>query len=189
VCDSAAARLLRRTPGRTGDRAIIVLGHREPGVSSDERVSEESFARLRRAADACRRDPPRAVILTGYTRTPDGLSEAEQMKAEWEMPDVPALLEEAGRNTAENATRSLPLIRAMGDVRRVTVVTSVWHVRAPWFFAPYRALGLRVSFAPELSGPWAGPLLHELRGIGSMRRQRSRALAELRLPAEAGLPP
>ena len=189
VCDTAAARLLRPLAGCTSDRAIIVLGHRLPGVSSDDRVSAESFARLRRAAAACRRDPPRVVILTGYTRTPYGMSEAEQMKAEWSVPTVPALLEEAGRNTAENATRSLPLIRAMDGIRRVTVVTSVWHVRTPYFFAPYRTLGLRLSFAPELTGPWLRELLRELRSIRAMRAQRRRALADLRLPSEVALPP
>jgi uncharacterized SAM-binding protein YcdF (DUF218 family) len=52
----------------------------------------------------------------------------------------------AGRDTAENATRSLPLVLALGGVRRVSVVTSAWHVRAPWFFAPYRRRGLRVAW-------------------------------------------
>ena len=183
VCDADAARLLAPRASWTSDRAVVVLGHRTPGVSAEDRISAESFARLERAADACREDPPRAAILTGYTRTPEGLSEAEQMKAAWRLDEVPALLEDAGRNTAENATRSLPLIRAMGGVRRVTVVTSIWHVRAPYFFAPYRALGLRLSFAPELRGPLALPLLHELRGVRSMRAQRRRALADLRLPS------
>ena len=129
---------------------VVVLGHREPGVSAGNEVSEESRVRLRRAVRECRDHPPRAVIFTGYTRTPGGLSEAEQMKEDWSLPAVPTLLENAGRNTAENASRSLPLIRAMGEVRRVTVVTSAWHVRTPFFFAPYRALGLRLSFAPRV---------------------------------------
>jgi hypothetical protein len=163
----------------------VVLGHREPGRSASDRISGESLQRLRRAERACRGDPPRAVILTGYSRTPDGLSEAEQMKAEWRLPDVPTLLENAGRDTAENASRSLPLIRAIGDVRRVTVVTSVWHVRTPYLFAPYRALGLRLSFAPEYSGPWLRLLLHELRGARHMRRARRRAMGAMRLPPES----
>jgi glucosamine-6-phosphate deaminase len=188
VCDAPAARLLRPRPSWASDRAVIVLGHREPGVSAEHRISDESRARLRRAERECREDPPRAVILTGYTRTPRGLSEAEQMKAEWTVPDVPAVLEDAGRNTAENASRSLPLIRAMGDVRRVTVVTSAWHVRAPYFFAPYRTLGLRLSFAGAFHGPWSRLLWHELRGVRSLRRQRRRAMAEMRLPAEIALP-
>jgi glucosamine-6-phosphate deaminase len=174
LCDADAARLLRPLPGSSSDRALIVLGHREPGISAEHRISDETRARLARAARECRRDPPRAVILTGYTRTPRGLSEAEQMKAEWSEPQVPALLEDAGRDTAENASRSLPLIRAIGDVRRVTVVTSVWHLRVFYFFAPYRALGLR---------------LHELRAARHARVERRHAMAAMRLPAEPQLPP
>ena len=94
----------------------------------------------------------------------------------------------AGRNTAENASRSLPLIRAIGDVRRVTVVSSAWHVRVPYFFAPYRAFGLRLSFAWAFHGPWPRLLWHELRSAPAMRRERRRALAEMRLPAELELP-
>jgi hypothetical protein len=184
VCDEPAASLLDRHPSQSTDHAVIVLGHREIGISATDRISDETRARLRRAERVCKRDPPRVVILTGYSRTPTGLSEAEQMKADWTLPGVPALLEDAGRNTAENASRSLPLVRAIGDVRRVTVVTSAWHVRTPYFFAPYRALGLRVRFAPEFHGPWVRMLLNELRGARFMRRQRRRALSEMRLPAE-----
>ncbi|MGA2319427.1 MAG: 6-phosphogluconolactonase [Solirubrobacteraceae bacterium] len=188
VCDGAAARLLSPRTGSSSDRAVIVLGHREPGVSVEHRISDESRARLRRAERECRSEPPRAVILTGYTRTPGGLSEAEQMKAEWALPVVPAVLEEAGRNTAENASRSLPLIRAVGEVRRVTVVTSAWHVRAPYFFAPYRTLGLKLSFAWAFHGSRPRLLWQELLGMRSVRRERRRALAEMRLPAELELP-
>jgi hypothetical protein len=188
ICDGAAARLLRPRPNRTSDRALVVLGHREPGVSAEHRISDETRSRLRRAERACLTDTPRVVIFTGYSRTPGGLSEAEQMKESWTLPDVPALLEDAGRNTAENASRSLPLIRAVGQVRRVTVVTSAWHLRTRYFFAPYRALGLRLSFAWAFEGPWVGPLLHELHSTRTMRTQRGRALAELRLPAQPAPP-
>jgi glucosamine-6-phosphate deaminase len=188
VCDRPAAALLRPRAGWSSDRAVVVLGHREPGVSPEHRISEESRQRVGRAVDECRREPPRAVILTGYTRTLHGLSEAEQMKAEWPLDEVPAVLEDAGRNTAENATRSLPLIRAIGDLRRVTVVTSVWHVRTPYFFAPYRSFGLRLRFAPETDGPWLRPLLSELLAFRSMRDQRRRAMAAMRLPAPPGPP-
>jgi glucosamine-6-phosphate deaminase len=187
VCDAAAASLLRPRPSRSSDHAVIVLGHREPGVSAEHRISDESRARLRRAERVCRSDPPRTVVLTGYTRVPSGLSEAEQMKAEWRLPDVPAVLEVAGRNTAENATRTLPLIRAMGDIRRVTVVTSGWHLRAPFFFAPYRSTGLALRFARTPHGPWPRMLWHELQGMRSVRYQRRLAMAAMRLPAELAL--
>jgi glucosamine-6-phosphate deaminase len=185
VCDSAAAAELRPRPAWSSDRVIIVLGHREPGLSAEHRISEESRARLHVAARLSRADPPRAVVLTGYTRT-GGLSEAEQMGAEWVLPAVPALLEDAGRNTAENASRSLPIIRALGGIRRVTVVTSAWHLRAPYFFAPYRTtFGLRLSFHPAFGpGSWPRMLLEELTSAPDMRRQRTRAFAETRLPPE-----
>jgi glucosamine-6-phosphate deaminase len=184
VCDDSAARLLRPSAGRASDGVVVVLGHREPGVSVEHRISDESRARMRRAERACVDEPPRAVIFTGYTRTPQGLSEAEQMKAEWRLPDVPSLLEDAGQDTAENATRSLPLIRAIGEVRRVTVVTSAWHVRARFFFASYRALGLRLSFAPVFHRPFLAPLIDELRKFRAAPARRRQALADMRLPAE-----
>ena len=181
ICDEAAARDLPPAPGHSSDSVVIVLGHRKPGSAAD-RLSDESRQRIDRARRECMTHPPRAAILTGWSRTPDGLSEAEQMKAVWDESSVPALLEDAGRNTAENATCSLPLVRAMGDVRTVTVVTSAWHLRTPYFFAPYRALGLRLRFARETTGPWLLPALRELRAFRFMRRQRRAAMALMRLP-------
>ena len=185
VADRAAASRLTPRPSWSSDRVVVVLGHRQPGVSAEHRISDESRARMRRAMDECRVAPPRAVILTGYTRTRGGLSEAEQMKAEWPDAGVPALLEDAGRNTAENATCSLPIVKAFGDARQVVVVTSVWHIRAPYFFWPYRKFGLGLSFRPETTGPWLRPLLSELAALRSASRQRRRALASLRLPPAA----
>ena len=187
ICDTAAAGLLQARKGWSSDRALIVLGHREPSISPEHRISDESRARLQRAERECRRDPPRAVILTGYSKT-GGLSEAEQMEAEWSLPDVPVLLEDAGRDTAENASRSLPIIRGIGAIRRVTVVTSAWHLRAPYFFAPYRVFGLRLSFRLTAHGSWPRMLWHELRNLSAMRRNRRRAMVEMRLPPEVLLP-
>ena len=183
ICDSGAASLLRPGAGWSSDRTVIVLGHREPSVSPEHRISAESHARLRRAERDCRRDPPRAVILTGFSRT-GGVSEAEQMHADWRLPEVPVLLEDAGRNTAENASRSLPIIRAIGTIRRVTVVTSAWHFRTPYFFAPYRLFGLRLSFRVTAHGHWPRMLQHEFRELGAARRERRQAMAEMRLPPE-----
>jgi glucosamine-6-phosphate deaminase len=184
ICDRGAARLLAPQSNRRSDRAVVVLGHREAGVSAEHRVSDETRARLRRAERACRQDTPRVVLFTGYSRTQHGLSEAEQMKAAWTLPEVPALMEDAGRNTAENASRSLPLILAIGELRRVTVVTSAWHIRARYFFAVYRKLGLRVAFAWAVDAPSRRVLWHELYGLRTIRAQRARAMAQLRLPRQ-----
>jgi glucosamine-6-phosphate deaminase len=182
LCDRAAAAGLHATAGSDSHHVAIVLGHREPGVSAEHRISAHSRARLGRAVRLCRATPVRAVVLTGYTHT-GGLSEAEQMAREWPLADVPVLLEVAGRTTAENASRSLPIVLALGVATRVSVVTSLWHVRAPYFFAPYRRFGLEVDACPArpLRG-WAHLLSEELGGLAGMPRQRRAAMDAVRLP-------
>jgi glucosamine-6-phosphate deaminase len=184
LCDAAAAGMLRRTRHRQSDHVAVVLGHREPGLSVEHRISEHSRARLLRAVRLCRATPVRAVVLTGFTHT-GGLSEAEQMAREWPLHDVPTLLEVAGRNTAENASRSLPIVLAQGGVRHISVVTSAWHLRTLYFFAPYRDHGLRLTLRPArpLHG-WLHLLAEELGGVAGMRAQRRAAMADVRLPAE-----
>jgi glucosamine-6-phosphate deaminase len=180
ICDREAASLLIPRPQFTSGHVLVVLGHREPGISAEHRISAESRARLRRALDLARRQPVRAAVLTGYTST-GGLSEAEQMKATWDEHAAPALLEVAGRNTAENASRSLPLLLALGDARQVTVVSSAWHIRVPWFFAPYRDFGLEVSYrASFIGGRWPRMLREELRQAGRARTDRQAAMAAVR---------
>ena len=159
----------------------VVLGHREPSISAEHRISHESLGRVHRAEWIARNRPTLAAILTGYTST-GGLSEAEQMRAAWRVADVPPVLEVAGRDTAENATRSLPLVLALGDARRVTVVTSAWHLRAPYHFRAWRRHGLDVGFAFDWRGDWGRMLANELRGMRTVRAERRRALAAMALP-------
>ena len=162
LCDPAAAFALSARDAASSDHVALVLGHREPGISSEHRISVESLQRLQRAARLVRRDPVRAVVLTGYTST-GGLSEAEQMAAAWPDPHTPVVLEVAGRDTAGNAARSLPLVQALGGIRRVSVVTSFWHLRAPWLFSYYRSRGLRVRCRYEWRGRgWPRLLAREL---------------------------
>jgi hypothetical protein len=154
----------------------VVLGHRDPGFSHEHRISRESLGRVQRAEWVAQRRPTRAAILTGYTST-GGLSEAEQMRAAWRLPGVPPLLEVAGRNTAGNAACSLPLVLALGGVRDVTVVTSAWHLRAPYMFAPWRERGLSVRFAADWRGDWPRMLARELREGRAAARERREAFA------------
>jgi hypothetical protein len=158
-----------------------VLGHREPSISAEHRISHESLGPCTERSGSPVATPTLAVVLTGYTST-GGLSEAEQMRAAWRVAGVPPLLEVAGRDTAENATRSLPLVLALGDARRVTFVTSAWHLRAPYHFRAWHAHGLEVRYAFDWRGDWRRMLLHELRGLRTMRAARRRALADLALP-------
>ena len=174
ICDAAAASALRGVAD--GDHVCVVLGHRDPGFSHEHRISRESLGRVQRAEWVAQRRPTRAAVLTGYTST-GGLSEAEQMRAAWRLPGVPPLLEVAGRNTAGNAACSLPIVLALGGIREVTVVTSAWHVRAPYMFAPWREHGLRVRFAVDWRGDWPRMLareLHEARAAAASAAKRSR---------------
>ncbi len=174
VCDRAAAAGL---PPRDGaGHVCVVLGHREPTISVEHRISHESLGRLHRAEWIARRRPTLAAILTGYTAT-GGLSEAEQMRAAWRVADVPPLLEVGGRDTAENAARSLPIVRALGEVRSATIVTSAWHLRALYHFLAWRDTGIDVDFAFDWRGDWPRMLAHELRGMRTMRSERTRAQA------------
>ena len=180
ICDEPAAQTLR---GGTGtDHVCVVLGHRDPGFSHEHRISRESLGRVQRAEWVAQHRPTRAVVLTGYTST-GGLSEAEQMRAAWRLPGVPALLEVAGRNTAGNAACSLPIVLALGGIREVTVVTSAWHVRAPYMFAPWRRHGLRVRFAVDWRGDWPRMLARELHEGRVARRERHEAFAATSLSA------
>ena len=182
LADRAAASALSPRESYASGRALVVLGHREPGRSTEHRISRESRARLRHARTLAASEPFRTCVLTGYTST-GGLSEAEQMKSAWDEHAAPALLEVAGRNTAENASRSLPLLLAIGDIRHVVVVTSAWHLRTPWFFAPYRGLGLDVSYRVSFAhGAWPRMLAEELRGARTARSQRARAMGGMHPP-------
>jgi glucosamine-6-phosphate deaminase len=179
ICDAAAAAALSDVAD--GAHVCVVLGHRDPGFSHEHRISRESLGRVQRAEWVAQRRPTRAVVLTGYTTT-GGLSEAEQMRAAWRLPGVPALLEVAGRNTAGNAACSLPIVLALGGVREVTVVTSAWHIRAPYMFAPWRRHGLRVHFAVDRRGDWPRMLARELHEARAARRERHEAFAAMALP-------
>jgi hypothetical protein len=180
ICDEPAAAALGGPP--RGDHVCVVLGHRDPGFSHEHRISRESLGRVQRAEWVAQRRPTRAAILTGYTST-GGLSEAEQMRVAWRLPGVPAVLEVAGRNTAGNAACSLPIVLALGGIRDVTVVTSAWHVRAPYMFAPWRRFGLRVRFAADRRGDWPRMLAREARESRAARRERREAFGEV--PARA----
>jgi hypothetical protein len=71
ICDRAAARLLAPRPLCGSGRALVVLGHREPGRSAEHRISFESRARLRHARRLAAARPFRAAVLTGTARPED----------------------------------------------------------------------------------------------------------------------
>ena len=81
---------------------------------------------------------PSALSCSPATRPPAGLSEAEQMKAAWDEHVAPRCSRWPGgtpRRTPRGRCRSCS---RSARSAHVTVVSSPWHLRVPWFFAPYR---------------------------------------------------
>lgn len=141
---------------------IIVLGNPSSRVQAQ---------RVRGAELVARHDHALAAVLSGHN------GEAAAMAAMWTQP-TPLLLEEAARTTAENAALSLPLVLALGGVSRVTFVTSSAHLRAPFFFRPYRAHGLLVKVAYcGFAGTTPWMIVRELGATTLMRQQRRQAYA------------
>jgi hypothetical protein len=67
----------------------------------------------------------------------------------------------------------------------VTVVSSPWHLRVPWFFAPYREFGFDVAYRPSAPhGPWRGMLREELRGARHAAARRRAAMAAMHPPPQ-----
>ena len=178
ICDQAAASALEELPAK-GPEALIVLGQHRQGAGPG--FSAEGAARLRRAEQVARERSPHLVLLSGYTS--DGRrSEAEYMAEAWSGPELPLLLEEASTKTSDNAAFSLLLILAMPEIREVTVVTSRSHLRARYFFAPYRRYGLTLRFESADYSFVLG-LLHELHWVATAQAQRREELKVLPPPS------
>jgi uncharacterized SAM-binding protein YcdF (DUF218 family) len=161
------------------DRVIVVLGYHEMGDDGRHGISSICRAAVRRAEELAAREPPRAVIFTGWSSN-GGAPEAEQMAEEWHgPPEVAVIREPHAVNTAENAVRSLELVRALDGASEVVLVCSIRHFpRARFLFGRlYRSHGYVTRYRYVL---WPLPSLplwyHEALSIVRMRRDRRRAL-------------
>jgi uncharacterized SAM-binding protein YcdF (DUF218 family) len=164
---------------RASEWGIVVPGHSRRGL-----LTERSRRLLAFAAELGEERAPRAIVLTGWS-SHGGASEAEQMLEAWPgRRDVELVVERTARTTAENASRSLPLLLRRG-VAEVTVVCAPLHtVRVRYFFeALYRRFGVRADVLAAPCRPTAPALARELAAFGVMRRQRRAALAELETAA------
>ena len=93
--------------------------------------------------------------------------------------DVELVAEPTATITAENMSRSLPLLRARGVEEALVVCDPLHLLRVRYFFASYRRYGIRVRYALTPLRPSLRALAWEAGAIPLMRRQRRRALAEL----------
>lgn len=137
----AADRRIALTVGAPAGEVVVVPGTART-VNGRHVLTAESFGRLRRAEDLVSRRPVRALILSGWNgRDGQSPSEAAQLLEAWQGLPVPVILDEAARTTAENALWSGSFTAALGDVRRVRVVTS-------WVSALRLGLAMRAALRP-----------------------------------------
>jgi hypothetical protein len=155
--------------------ALVVPGHSRFG-----RLSGRCRRVLDAAADLAGDRGERLVVLTGRSRW--GPIEAHRMADAWHgSADVEVVVEATARTTAENALRSLELLRARG-IRRATVVCAPAHVtRAGYLF---RRLGASAGVECEVVRAWRFPtplaVAWELAALPFAPRQGRAALARVR---------
>lgn len=184
VLVSVAHVITERTRVRRGrphghlDSAIVVLGS---GVSDNGsyRLSSRCLDCLELAADLAAFRRPRLVVFSGWGRAA-GMTEAEQMLERWAgRRDVEFAIEPTARITAENMSRSLPILVDRG-IADVTIVCGAIHQgRVRTIFRTYRRFGIRVSYHTVPERPHPRTVAHEAIAWALVPRHRRRASAEL----------
>ncbi|HSC74257.1 MAG TPA: YdcF family protein [Gaiellaceae bacterium] len=154
--------------------AIVVPGHARRGRISDVCVSLVREAeRLAAASDVD------AVVFSGGP-VHGGEPEAEQMRAVWRGPDVELVVEPTAAVTAENAARTLPLLRERGIERAIVVCAPLHVYRARFFFSRlYGAAGIATEFRTVAAGRTLRALAWELGAAPGIPLQLRAARAEL----------
>ena len=151
--------------------AIVVPGHHGPERLKDLVQEAELIAESTHVD---------AVVFTGWSRN-GGPTEAELMHDAWGGPDVELVVEPTARTTAENAARTLPLLRERGIERAVVVCAPLHLYRTRYFFRRlYGPAGIEVAVRAAPVAPSAGALLWELLALPLRRDQLRAAEDELR---------
>ena len=102
------------------------------------------------------------------------------MLAVWRGPEVELAVEPTASTTAENAARTLPLLRERGLLEAVVVCTPLHLYRARWFFRRmYDSHGIRTSFEAPLIVPTPSAFVWELGALTVRSRQLRAAEQEL----------
>jgi uncharacterized SAM-binding protein YcdF (DUF218 family) len=150
--------------------ALVVLGNGLPAVCR-RLVAEAERTAARMNA--------RVVVFSGWSAN-GGPSEAAQMRALWRAPTGELVLEETATSTAENAARTLPLLRERGVTEAIVVCTPLHYFRARWIFrSVYERHGIAVRVQVARVAPTPGALVWELAAVTVAARQVRDAHAEL----------
>lgn len=159
---------------------IIALGSSRAAGAGSYRISPACRRVVAEAERLAGQLSPRAIVFTGWA--PDGgIPEAEQMRALWRGPDVELVVELTASSTAENAARTLPLLRERGIRRAVVVCTPLHLYRARWFFQRlFHAHRIETTFRAARVLPTPGAAIWEVVALSV----RSRQLRAARLESE-----
>ena len=170
---------VHRDPDSRPGPVIVVLGYHEFAADGAHGISEICRAGVRRAEALAEQQRPRAVIFTGWSST-GGPSEAEHMAAAWQgRADVELICETNATNTAENAVRTLEVLRTLEGRPEVICVCSIRHFpRARFLFDRlYRRHGYAIGYRYVTSPlPSPGLVQQELSSIMRMVGDRREAL-------------
>jgi uncharacterized SAM-binding protein YcdF (DUF218 family) len=159
--------------------AIVVPGNGSLGRDGVYRISGRCRALVGAAEGAAAELAPRVVVFSGWS--PDeGPCEAEQMRDAWQGPDVELVVEPTARITAENASRTLPLLLGRGIDRAVVVCAPLHLPRARFFFRRlYGAYGIETEFRAARVAPSVHAVAWELVALMVRRPQLRAAEAEV----------
>jgi uncharacterized SAM-binding protein YcdF (DUF218 family) len=158
--------------------AVVVPGNGMVAADGSYRISESCIGLVRAAERLVEELSVDAVAFSGWSPV-GGASEAEQMRDVWRGRDVALVVEPTATTTAQNASRTLPLLLERG-VRRAVVVCAPLHVpRARFFFSRvYGAAGVEVAFRKAPVAASARALAWEVLALSVARAQLRAARAE-----------
>jgi uncharacterized SAM-binding protein YcdF (DUF218 family) len=159
--------------------AIVVPGHGDVDPEGTHRITHRCLRLVHEAERLVTVDGADVVVFSGWSST-GGPSEAEQMRDLWSGPDVELVVEPTARNTAENAARTLPLVRDRGIERAVVVCTPTHLARSRLLFGRlYRSAGVEVEFRAVAVAPSLRSIVWELAAFPFLPAQLRAARAEL----------
>src|SRR5262252_5482372 len=113
--------------------AVVVPGHGAVDRDGVYRITARCLRLVAEAEKLAGTLSPAAIVFSGWSPN-GGLTEAEQMKRAWRGPEVELVVEPTARWTAENASRTLPLLLERGVERAVIVCAAPHLVRSRLFF-------------------------------------------------------
>lgn len=161
-------------------RTAIVV----PGNGRLEAAGYRISARCRRlvvaAEDLAEQFAASAVVFTGWSPH-GGPTESEQMRDAWRGPKVELVVEPTATGTAENAARTLPLLRERGIQQALVVCAPLHYLRTRYFFGRlYSTAGIDVRIHTVRVPRSPGALAWELAALPWAPAQLRRALAEVK---------